>query len=166
MTDVPTWDQFMAPALRALLDGEVHRSREICEAAADLLSVTSEARNEQIPSGQQRYVNRANWALSYLNRAGATDRPSRGRYRITEIGRQLLTDHPNAITEKDLQAVAGDSLAAPSWKAFDSMTAESAAGTSTALDPVEQVEDGIARLQARGCCGPPHSSPLPGASVL
>ena len=29
MTTAPTWDQYMAPSLRVLSDGEVHRARQI-----------------------------------------------------------------------------------------------------------------------------------------
>lgn len=86
----PTWDEYMAPSLRVLADGEVHRFRDVARAAADLLGVTEEQRNILIPSGQQQYTNRSGWALSYLARVGAVTRPSRGRYEITGVGRQLL----------------------------------------------------------------------------
>lgn len=69
-TTVPTWDQYMAPSLRVLSDGEIHRTRQIVEAAADLLGVSAEQRQILIPSGQEQWVNRGNWALSYLARAG------------------------------------------------------------------------------------------------
>lgn len=55
MTLVPTWDQYMAPALTVLSDGEVHKARDICNAAADLLGVSAEERQQTIPSGQFRY---------------------------------------------------------------------------------------------------------------
>ena len=64
VTTVPTWDQYMAPSLQVLTDGEIRRTREIVDAAADLLTVTDEQRQIVIPSGQQQYVNRGNWALS------------------------------------------------------------------------------------------------------
>src|SRR6478735_11777115 len=115
---VPTWDRYMAPSLRVLSDGEIHRTRPIVEAAADLLGVTAEQREIVIPSGQEQWVNRGNWALSYLARAGAAERPSRGRYRITEVGRQLLAAHPDGITEKDLRALSGDPNARHTFKAF------------------------------------------------
>lgn len=60
----PTWDQYMAPALQVLLDGEVRRSLQIIEGAADILGVTPEQRKILIPSGQQQWINRGNWALS------------------------------------------------------------------------------------------------------
>lgn len=56
MTTIPTWDEFMAPSLRVLSDGQTHRAREICNAAADDLGVTADQREELIPSGQPRYI--------------------------------------------------------------------------------------------------------------
>ena len=142
---VPTWDQFMAPSLRVLSGGELMRARAVCEAAADELGVTPEERLELIPSGEPRYRNRAFWALSYLGRSGAADRPSRGRYRISEIGRQLLAEHPAGITEKDLPTIP-DFSSAPG-----PVTAKDLVGivaVETALSPSEQIEEGIARLHA------------------
>lgn len=148
MTAVPTWDQFMAPALRALLDGEIWQLRALIAMAADDLGVTAEARRELIPSGQERWVNRATWALSYLARAGATERTTRGHYRITEVGRGLLTDHPGGISERDLRDIGGEAYAAPSWRAFDAASTVADQSDVNELDPVEQIDEGIRRLQA------------------
>lgn len=154
---VPTWDQYMAPALRVLADGEVHQARQIVEGAADLLGVTDEQRQILIPSGQEQYRNRGLWALSYLSRVGAVERPSRGHYRVLEVGRKLLVDHPTGITEKHLRALSGDPNAPHTWKAFPAPAASSTSGVAVAteaeaeasvLDPEEQIAAGIARISA------------------
>lgn len=146
----PTWDQYMAPCLRVLQDGEVQRGRRIVEGAADLLGLTDEQRAIVIPSGQDQWVNRGNWALSYLNRVGAIERPSRAHYRITDVGRQLLAEHPDGITEKHLRALSGDPNAPHTWKAFPSKRRTTAppevAEESTVLDPEEQIAAGVARI--------------------
>src|SRR5699024_12396600 len=77
-------------SLHVLVDGQVRRTREIVARAADLLQLSETDRAVLIPSGQEQWKNRGNWALSYLARAGAVERPSRGRYVITEVGRELL----------------------------------------------------------------------------
>jgi len=147
----PTWDQYMAPSLRVLLDGEIHRSRRIVEGAAELLELTAEQRQVVIPSGQEQWINRGNWALSYLTRVGAIQRTSRAHYQITDVGRKLLADHPDGITERHLRALSGDENAPHTWKAFpipaSSSTAE-VAEADTSLDPQEQIEAGIARIHA------------------
>ncbi|WP_300639483.1 restriction endonuclease [Nocardioides sp.] len=153
MTGVPTWDQYMAPCLRALEDGQVKRSREIVQAAADLLGVTPEQRAIMIPSGQEQWVNRGNWALSYLARATAVERTARGRYRITDAGRDLLAKRPDRITEKDLRALSGDPNAPHTFKAFSAPgqstpVAAVVADETSKLDPEEQIEAGVARIHA------------------
>lgn len=147
----PTWDRYMAPSLRVLLDGEIHRSRRIVEGAAELLKLTAEQRQIVIPSGQEQWINRGNWALSYLTRVGAIQRTSRAHYRITDVGRTLLADHPDGITERDLRALSGDANAPHTWKAFPIPSPSAAAEiaeTDTSLDPQEQIEAGIARIHA------------------
>lgn len=147
----PTWDQYMIPSLHVLVDGQVRRGREIVDRAADLLQLSEIDRAVLIPSGQEQWKNRGNWALSYLARAGAVERPSRGRYVITEVGRELLEAHPGGMTEKDLRSVPG----------YDSprLVQKAAAGAApatpvpvvderTELDPDEQIENGIARIHA------------------
>lgn len=156
MNPVPTWDQYMAPSLKVLSDGEVHRARDVCDAAADLMGVSPEERLQTIPSGQLRFRNRGTWALSYLTRAGAADRPVRGQYRITDAGRTLLAQHPNGITEKDLRAFVGNPDASHADLALKSLEGtashhpapNSSSGSFVELDPIEQIEMGIERIHA------------------
>lgn len=144
VTTIPTWDEFMAPSLLVLSDGNVHRAREINNAAADFLAVTPEQRTELLNSGQPRYLNRAAWALSYLARAGAAERPARGNYRITDTGRELLAAHPNGFHEKDLRALPGyvTPRSAPRAPVIPQDISDGQ------LSPSEQVEEGITRLNA------------------
>lgn len=147
----PTWDQYMIPALHVLVDGQMRRTREIVDRAADLLQLSEIDRAVLIPSGQEQWKNRGNWALSYLARAGAVERPSRGRYVITEVGRELLEAHPNGMTEKDLRSVPGyDSPRLAQKPAADAAPATPAPVVEerTELDPDEQIENGIARIHA------------------
>lgn len=145
----PTWDQYMAPTLRLLLDGEVHRGRELVQGAADLLGLTPQQRSIMIPSGQEQWVNRGNWALSYLFRAGATERPQRGQHRITDVGRKLLAEHPEAITEKDLRILAGLPDAGHTGRALRAAADARAAAPEleSDLEPEEQIASGIERIR-------------------
>lgn len=147
----PTWDQYMIPTLHVLVDGQERRTREIVARAADLLQLSEADRAVLIPSGQEQWKNRGNWALSYLARAGAVERPSQGRYVITEVGRELLEAHPNGMTEKDLRSVPGyDSPRLAQKPAADAAPATPAPVVEerTELDPDEQIENGIARIHA------------------
>ena len=146
MTALPSWDQFMVPVLRLHADGEVRSLRSIRTAVADA-ALTEDQRAEVLPSGSAKSENRIGWAVSYLYRVGALERPSRGEYRITDIGRRILADHPQGITEVQLRQHArpGDTW----WVAKAHEPAGPAPVTATPeIDPTEQVEEGIARIHA------------------
>lgn len=146
---MPTWDGFMVPVLRVLSDGEALSARDIHERAADVLGLTAEQRVEVIDSGQLRYRNRAGWALSSLTRAGALIRPRRATYAITDLGRQLLREHPDRLGEGDLREIPAYRNYVPATRGSitDSGTTASTP-TESALDPLEQINAGVARLRA------------------
>lgn len=147
MGAMPTWEDFNVSVLSVLSDGATRTLRELRRDVADAVGLTPEQRSEALASGQLRADNRIGWAASYLSRVDALRRPSRGRYEITDFGRELLQLHPDRITESDLKAVAkeGDewwiarsSLGGTETQPFDE--------TTTLLDPTEQVEQGVARI--------------------
>ena len=147
MSGMPTWEEFNVPVLTVLSDGATRTLRELRRDVADAAGLTAEQRAETLASGQLRADNRIGWAASYLNRVDALHRPSRGRYEITDFGRELLQQHPDLITEKDLKAVAkeGDEW----WisrSTVDGEDHEQIDDTATVLDPTEQVEQGVARI--------------------
>jgi restriction system protein len=144
---MPTWDQFMVPVLQVLSDGEERSLRALRSETAALVRLDERQLSEALPSGQLMADNRIGWAASYLHRVGALERPRRGHYVVTELGRKLLAEHPMGITEAVLRTVAkpGDEW----WVA---KRATGAAGEvvslrpSETIDPTEQVEQGVARI--------------------
>jgi restriction system protein len=83
--------------------------------------------------------------MSYLARAGAIERPARGRYRITEAGRQLLEHHLGSVRERDREELPDDGTFQKISRADD---AAPDATTPAPLDPVGQIDDGITRMHA------------------
>lgn len=149
MPAMPTWDQFIAPVLRILLDGHTQRRRDLYSLVADAEQLSGDQRAETFSSGQLKYENRIGWATSSLYRVGALDRPARGHYTITDIGSDLLAQHPDGITEKDLRALAGDANAPHTWSALKAMEQSSVSESpEPELDPTEQVEQGVSRIHA------------------
>jgi Mrr N-terminal domain len=62
---LPTYEMCMLPFLRILQDGDEHRFRDVIEAAADHFGLTTEEREQLLPSGNQRvFDNRMGWARS------------------------------------------------------------------------------------------------------
>lgn len=93
----------MRPTLQLLADGNELTARELREALANELDLTAEDRVEAIPSGQTALANRTGWAVTYLVKARALDRPRRGVVQITERGRELLSAHPDRIGVRQLK---------------------------------------------------------------
>jgi restriction system protein len=147
MSGMPTWEEFNLPVLTVLSDGATRTLRELRRDVSVAVGLTAEQRAETLASGQLRADNRIGWAASYLNRVDALHRPSRGRYEITDFGRELIGGHPHRITENDLKAVAkeGDEW----WisrSSVDGQDSEQIDEAVTVLDPTEQVEQGVARI--------------------
>ena len=140
---MPTWEQFLVPVLKVLNDGRERSRREMNTEVADAVGLTKLDRAEALNSGQLRYSNRIGWSLSFLARAEAISRPKRGSYVIAEVGRSLLDAKPSGITEADLKAI-------PAYVAYEpqqrSTPGNSAEVLSSTLDPIEQIEQGIARI--------------------
>ncbi|MBD2810599.1 restriction endonuclease [Xenorhabdus sp. Vera] len=96
---VPTYDQFIEPVLRFLAKKpEGALSKEVQEAAANILHLNEEQRSKTISSGQLVYKNRTGWAHDRLKRAGLSQSLSRGKWCLTKKGfewakkHQLLSD--------------------------------------------------------------------------
>jgi hypothetical protein len=149
MAQMPTWDGFLVYILRYLSDGAVRGLSEIRQGVMNLAELTGEQRAEQLPSGQSKADNRIGWAVSYLTRVGAIERPPRARYQTTPVGADLLASHPGGITANILKTMAnpGDEwwLAKPSTVGPPPSVAEVEAER---LDPMEQIEAGLARIHS------------------
>ncbi|MES2229095.1 MAG: restriction endonuclease [Pseudomonadota bacterium] len=93
---VPTYDQFIEPLLRYLVDQPEGVPAKLAhEAAASLLGLTDEDRQVLLPSGAQpMYKNRAGWAHDRLKRAGLSSSPRRGFWKITSDGIAFAKEHP------------------------------------------------------------------------
>ncbi len=121
---IPDYQSCMRPALARLADGQLHRSREVKDALADLFGLTEAERAELLPSGRQRVIdNRVGWGLTYLSQAGLVDRPSRGHVQITESGQAVLATNPSRVDLKVLEQF-------PSYLEFRDRTREAKAGSS------------------------------------
>ncbi|WP_298337241.1 restriction endonuclease [Ferrimicrobium sp.] len=140
---LPTWDQFMVPVLRVLSDRKVLSRRELYDLVARETRLTDEQRAEVLDSGERRFENRISWAITYIVKANAVMRPSRGQHMITESGRVLLEGHPNGLREADLRLIDGydDGRKKHAHEAPSPSVSE-------ALDPYELVEQGIARINS------------------
>lgn len=150
MSGIPTWEGFLIPCLEAQKDGAIRDRRELLSPVAAAVGLTEEQKAVTLNSGQPMYANRMGWALSLLARVGALSRPSRGQYQITDAGRRVLSEYPNGITEKQMDALGEDQ----SWDIIPYAPSTASSGTvalvkdvaQDTLDPTEQIELGVARV--------------------
>ena len=106
VSNMPVWHGFHSAVLQVLSDGQPWKRRDLQEAVCDHVGLTAEQRQEVLPSGQNRAVNRIGWALSVLSRAELVDKPARATFAITEAGRKLQAAHPGGIRDKTLKSLA------------------------------------------------------------
>ncbi|MFT0846887.1 restriction endonuclease [Actinomycetaceae bacterium L2_0104] len=149
MAEMPTWEGFLIPTLRVVSDGVVRDRRTIYSLSARAAGLDDQQMQETLASGHLKYRNRIGWGLSFLVNVGALDRPSRGRYAITDAGKQLLTRFPDGVSQKDIDALGADpSIRIRPYVATVSRKSqpEQQLEESATMTPIEQVQDGVSRI--------------------
>jgi restriction system protein len=144
---VPTWAELVVPVLTVLSTGETMHRKAVVDAAAEVADLGPIARAETLTSGGFRYEQRVGWALTHLSKAGWIDRPSRANYVINDGGRKCLRDYPQG-----LDYALANKIFAPFWpkKGSSGDTPKlqpSIVDAVEILDPIEQIEDGINRIE-------------------
>lgn len=96
---IPKYDEIQLPALKILSNGIELKPKELSTKLATHFKLTEDEINLQYNSGNGSvFINRINWALSYLNMAGLVIKPKRGIYQISESGKDILKT-PNKLKE-------------------------------------------------------------------
>jgi restriction system protein len=101
---VPDFQSLMLPILEIYIDQLEHGQQEVIDLLSKKLKLSEEEINELLPSGKQnRFKNRVGWATIYLMKSGLLDRPSRGKYKISPRGQDVLKEKPQKINMKYLE---------------------------------------------------------------
>lgn len=100
---LPPFNQFLYAALSVFEDGQPHSLREVRERAAAALRISDEDKSQLLGNGRTPvYLGRTDWAVTYLYRAGALERVSRGVYKVTARGLEMLRRKGNTLAVRDL----------------------------------------------------------------
>jgi restriction system protein len=94
---IPDFQDITLPLLQLLQDGEPHDIGELKPRIAAHFNLTAEEQSELLPSGPKggtRFGNRFGWARTHLKMAGLINYERSGVYRITERGKQVLSQSP------------------------------------------------------------------------
>ncbi|RTK96509.1 MAG: restriction endonuclease [Neisseriaceae bacterium] len=94
---IPSFQDLMLPFLKNCVNGNEYTVIEMSDIIAKQLNLSSEMLNEIMSSGQTKLVNRIAWVKSYLGKAGLIIFPSRGKFKITPRGLDLINSSPNKI---------------------------------------------------------------------
>jgi restriction system protein len=101
---VPDYQTIMLPLLRAVGDGQEHLMTDVITELSNEFKLTDEERQRMQPSGVQTVMyNRVGWARTYMLKAGLLERTARGKIRITQRGKDVLSKRPTRIDQKFLQ---------------------------------------------------------------
>jgi restriction system protein len=124
---IPDYESLMLPLLRYVSGGERPVQGAI-NALADQLNLSPDERRALLPSGRTPVFNsRVHWAGTYLAQAGLLSRPRRGVLQITERGKSVLAENPQAIDNQLLSRFAE----------FNDFRERSRVGTGQVPNPIE-----------------------------
>ena len=101
---IPDYQTIMLPLLKFAGDGQEHSSRESINHLASEFELTEEELKELLPSGSQAlFGNRVGWASTYIRKAGLIESKRKGFFRITERGKQVLSENLERLDNKYLE---------------------------------------------------------------
>mgnify|MGYP001332178620 CR=1 FL=1 len=148
---IPDFQALMGPVLDVLSDGKSHGHADLVDTLAERLKLTDEDLSAMLPSGRQRrFHNRVAWSVVHLRKAGALVNEARGRFLITDRGRDLLKRTGGKLGMKQLAAF-------EEYQAFrartndpedDDTKGRKSAKPPPAETPEEQIERVFAMLRA------------------
>lgn len=104
---LPTWDAMIPSVLHYLEDGKVKSSKSIAKDIADSLNLPKDLRTVTYPNNPRANMieDRVKWAISELNTGGALERPSRGVYKISSVGKELLNLNDTELTRNKVHSL-------------------------------------------------------------
>lgn len=140
---IPNFQHFLSHVLNTLKDNQVKQRKEIYEKVIESMEFSEEEMNVRVKSGEQVVINRAGWAITYLNKAEAIERVQRGYYRITDRGHNLFDNYGYDLRKVHLEEF-------ESFLEFQNISNDDIPiepTLSEEITPEEQVEQAIKLLQ-------------------
>ena len=122
---IPKYYEIQPNILKLLDDGVPRRSKDIEEPlAVDFNLSPEEIAQEYDTKNAKIFLDRINWALSYLNMAGVVSKPKRGLYEINEEGKKMLLLDPKEFRKSIMKKIEARRPPSSSKKEKSSSTQE------------------------------------------
>jgi restriction system protein len=103
--NVPQFQTLMLPLLNLMGGGYEMSTIQMRDAVSINLFMTAEALSLHLPTGPQNpFNNRMGLAITFLYKACLLKRPRKATYIISEIGKQVLLEHPVEIDAEFLRS--------------------------------------------------------------
>ncbi|MDH4129588.1 MAG: restriction endonuclease [Spirochaetota bacterium] len=97
---IPDYQTIMKPLLEYVKDGKTYTLKETYEKIADHFYLTEEEKNKLLSSGKKMiYKDRTSWAKTYMKKAGLLEDVKWGHFKITQKGKDLLSENPDKIND-------------------------------------------------------------------
>lgn len=104
---VPDFQSLMLPLLQLAADGQEHTLSEAIETLAQQFRLSDTDRRELLPSGKQsKFTNRVGWAATYLRKTKLLESTGKGKFCLTDRGREELRLAPQRIDLRYLEKYA------------------------------------------------------------
>jgi restriction system protein len=135
----------MLPLLKLAGDGEVHRVRDVVDLISNYFQLSKELRRDALPDGRNRLTHRTEWARTYLKKAGLLEYPSRGCFKVTGRGLEVLRSAPSVLDNKFLSKF-------PEFREFKTRKhdeeLEVASSEISSVDPEEAIDNSYQTLRS------------------
>jgi len=93
---IPKHDDIRVPALKLLIENESLKLNEFESPLARQFGLSEDELSQEYDSGNGKiFYDRISWALSYMNMAGLVQKPKRGTYQISDLGKEKLKTPEN-----------------------------------------------------------------------
>lgn len=147
---IPDYETLMLPVLKLTAQG-IDRVPQMLPHLQTQFGLSDEEMSELLPSGRTALIaSRAHWARTYLVKAGVLARSGRGVCVVTERGRAILAERPDAISNELLSRFEEFN----EWRSASAAPRDDAAarisdGTAgSARSPEENIEAAFAEIEA------------------
>jgi restriction system protein len=95
---IPPFQKYLLPILKSTDDGNEHSAKELVNSLANYFNLSNEEREELLPSGKRRHLDRVLWGLTYLRKASLLESTGRGKVIITPRGIEVLSENLEEIS--------------------------------------------------------------------
>ncbi len=101
---IPDFQKLMLPLLKCVSDGQSHSISLVHDSLSKEFNLTEDEVNQFLASGSQKiFYNRVYWAKAYLKMAGLIENTTRGHFKITNAGSEVLRKNLPDINIKYLR---------------------------------------------------------------